>query len=198
MARRRNGKRMGKRVVQVREDGDSMAAKIDRTISGFRMSESTTTIVVKTSFDLVTGTTVVSTTFTFPDLVLTDDFISFAQQYNTFKVKSMRFDVFHTNPASTAPVAVSTLHCNFSGQPPTTWLNESAVVDGPDSMYIEAGSKKQTFYWNAKGTAELEYQDVNTFNNHGGLRCLLRATTPAGVTAGIVVVSAVITFRGRH
>lgn len=199
MARLSNrGKAHRNRVVQVREDGDEMAARIDRTISAFRENESTTTIVARNSFDIVTGTTAASLVFAYPELVATDDFVSLAQQYNTFKVKSMRFDVFHTNPATNSAVAISTFHCNFAGQPPSTWLTEQAVVDAPDSMYLEPGSKKQSFYWNAKGTGELEYQDVNTFNNHGGLRMNIRATSPGGVTTGIVVCSIVVTFRGRH
>jgi len=199
--RRNNGRRSRKAatstVIQSRDDGDKSAAQIDRMISHFRAQESMTTILAKTQFDISAVTTATGYSFSFPELMGTDDVATMAQQYNTFKVKAYRFEVFHTNPTVIVPFVVSTWHGNFVGQPPSTWLAEGSVVDAPDSKYSEPGSKEQKFYWNARGTDENSFQDINTFANYGGIRYFVRA---AGTTTYLatVIVTAEIVFRGRH
>lgn len=198
MARRRNNTRSRARkgFVQVREDGDMAAAKIDRTLSSMRANESATVVVCKSTAEINVASGAASFAISYTNLVGTDDFASLAAQYNTFKVKSMRFEVFHINPSVQTPVAVSTLHGDFTGEPPTTWVTEQAVIDSPDAMYLEPGSKKQVFYWNARGTQENAFQDVNSFTNYGGLRYYVSGGTAQ--TAYKIITSYVVVFRGRH
>jgi hypothetical protein len=198
MSRQRKNRR-SPRVIQVREDGDRQAARIDRMISQQRSAGSLSVIDIKSTFDIGLTSGGGAATVTFTQVAGADDFVSMAQQFNEFKVKAMKFDVFHTNPSSSTPIVFSTLHSNFFGDPPSTWATEQSIVDAPDAMYLEPGSKKQSFYWNAMGTAENEFQDVNSFNNFGGLRWYVRPTTGGtGVVTAIVVMSAIVVFRGRH
>ncbi len=197
---RTNQRRGGRRqyaVMQVREDGDYGAAKIDRAISHFRNQESTATILVKAQYDISAGTSPAGYAITYTQIAATDDFTSMAGQFNTFKVKAMRFEVFHTNPTGIVPIVVSTLHGDFTADPPTTWVSDQSIVDAPDSQFLEPGSKKQTWYWNARGTAENQFQDVNQFTNFGGLRYNVRAAAATTYLASVIMTAEVV-FRGRH
>jgi len=187
---------MTKKTVQVREDGDTQAARIDRIISTLRSQESSMFINCKGVYDINASTSATTAYLTYATVVATDEFQSVAQQYNMYKVKGMRFEVFHTNPTTATPVALSTFHMNMVGVPPASYLSEGAIVDAPDAMFMEPGSKKQTFYWNASGQSENEYQDTTNYNDHGGLRFAVRAGTTGQI--GIVVMSALVVFRGRR
>jgi len=199
MARSGNrSRRGGRRVLQVREDGDAGAARIDRAISSMRVSESSTMVLCKTTFRILTSTTApLNQEWTYPQVAATDDFVSLAQQFNEFKVKFMKFEIYHTNPTATAFAVASTCHASVSGPLPSTWTSEAAIVDAPDAKYLQPGSEKQVLYWNASGPQENEYQDVNSFINHGGYRSLLdqSATSQA---LGTVIATACVVFRGRH
>lgn len=196
MSPRRNNNRRNK-VMQTRPDGDTTAAKIDRTISQMRAGESACTVLCKAAYQLATSVSApTSTVITYPEIVATDDFVSMAQQFNMFKIKYMRFDLSHTNPTFVGNVVASTVHGNISGAIPLSWTSENAVVDGPDSTYISPGAAKEVFYWNGTGVSETEYQDVTNYNNHGGFRCYL-PTQSTALVAGVVVVSAVVVFKGR-
>jgi hypothetical protein len=196
MPRLTKGKRQNK-VVQTRQDGDTAAAKIDRTISQMRAGESSCMVLCKSAYALSTSTTAAtSVVVTYPEIASSDDFVSLAQQFNMFRIKCMRFDLSHTNPSFVGNVVASTVHSNLVGAIPTGWTSEQSVVDGPDSLYISPGSVREVFYWNGTGVSETEFQDVSTYNNHGGFRAYLPQQTAAS-TAGVVVVSAVVIFKGR-
>jgi len=174
------------------------AAKIDRTISYMRNFESSVTVLCKSSFRLNTSTTTaLSADWSYPQIAATDEFISLSQQFNTFKVKSMKFEIFHTNPTATGATAISTVHADVAAALPSTWTTEASVTDAPDALYLQPGSGKETLYWNANGTGELQYQDVNNFHNKGGFRAYSDQTTSVQLI-GIVIATAVVTFRGRH
>lgn len=196
--RRNKNKSRGGTVLQMRSDGDRLAAKIDRTISSMRAGESSCPILVKSALSLTTSTTsAVSVVWTYPEIASADDFVSLAQQFNLFKVKMMRFEVCHVNSTSTAAVVLSTVHSNASGAIPTTWTTEQSVIDAPDSVYINPGAQREVLYWNASGVSETEYQDISSYSNHGGLRAYL-PQTGVSVQTCVVVCSAVVVFRGRH
>jgi len=161
-----------------------------------RENESAAMVVCRMTQLVSVATAATSYSITYTQLAGTDDFASMASQFNTFKVKSMRFEVYHTNPSVATPVAVSTVHGDFTGDPPSTWVTEQAVVDAPDAQYLEPGSKRQNFYWNARGTQENAFQDVNNFTNYGGLRYYVGGGTAQ--TAYAIITSFVVVFRGRH
>ncbi len=197
MARRR-GNRSGprNRVVQTRRDGDTGAARVDRLISSQRFNESACLVLCKTSFtvnSLTTGGNVQS--WSFPELAATDDFVSMAQQFNTFKVKAIKFQVWPTNPTVQARTVFSTVHVN--GSIPASYNSEASVVDAPDSMYLVPGAEPRELYWQARGTAENDFQQVSSYSDYGGFRAYTDQTSTAAYVCTVVVNAAVV-FRGRH
>lgn len=185
------------KVVQNREDGDAGAAKIDRAISAMRYMESSTVVLCKGIVDLNTTTVVNAATVDFAFVSSTDDFSTMALQFNTFKVKAMKFEVFPTNPVNSTPIAMSTFHAVLPGAAPATWVTEAAIVDAPDAKYLMPGADKSCFYWNATGPRENEFQDCNSFSNFGGLRYSVRVGSATASVATIVVTAQVV-FKGRH
>jgi hypothetical protein len=198
MNRKRNNNRRTRKIVQVREDGDQGAARIDRTIASMRGQESSTVVLCKSSFRVTADTVAPLTTdWSYPQIAGTDDFISLAQQFNEFKVKFMKFEVYHTNPSATANTVVSTVHGIFTGGIPTAYQTEASVVDAPDSKYIQPGSEVQKFYWNASGTPENNYQSVSSFQNYGGYRSYTDQVTTSQLVCTVIATACVV-FRGRR
>jgi hypothetical protein len=163
-----------------------------------RANESACVVLCKTSF-VLQGATTAATSYdwTYPQVAATDEFVSMAQQFNLFKIRGMKFEIFHTNPTVSNRAAVSTVHASTTGALPSTWTTLEGVIDAPDSRFIIPGSEKQDLYWNASGSAEQEFQDVNTFTNHGGFRGYVDQTATV-VQLATVVATAVVVFRGRH
>jgi hypothetical protein len=129
----------------------------------------------------------------------TDDFASFATQFETYRIRAIRFDVYDINPAATVVGYFSTWHDEiaFGAAPSFTMAN---TVDGPDSQTVPPGTGKIQFSWVATGTLENEFQNVLGSNNvpfdFGGLRFFLNAGTGPGGKYN-VFVKAVVDFRGR-
>lgn len=200
MPNRRNNRgrnRRGLQQVQVRADGDVAAMRIDRAISTMRSQESSTVVLCKTLLDLAPVASAQGYSFDFITATTTDDFTSMATQFNTFKIKSMKFEIFPVNSTTRSPIALSTLHGDFTTAPPSSWVTETSVVDAPDAQYLMPGGDKLSFYWNASGARENEFQDVNQFRNFGGLRLNIRGNTVTDVLA-VCVMTAQVVFRGRH
>lgn len=198
MTRRRNGRgsRRGnnQQIVTVAQDGDVVGARFDKMVASMRSNEAATPILVKGVFGLSTATTAAGTIYSIGNLTAEDDFVSLAQQFTTFKVKAMRFEVFHTNPVQGAQIAMSTVH--LDGGSVTNLVTQASVVDGEDSKYLDAGAGKQVFYWNARGTLENAFQSTTAYTDFGGLRYYIEATTGT-VPVGRVIVTAQVIFRGR-
>lgn len=183
--------------MQTRSDGDVAAAKIDRTIASMRVGESACTILVKSAVSITALSSGPSSiVFTYPEIAGCDEFSSLATQFNMFRVKCMRFEFCHVNPSNQTPIVASTVHSNLNGAIPTGWTTEQSVIDGPDSVYLTPGAVKDVLYWNGNSSTETEYQDVSSFNNHGGVRVYVPGVTTT-TTHSIMVVSAVVIFKGR-
>ncbi len=196
MPRRRSNqgrRRRNDNIVTVATDGDVVGARFDRMVSNMRSNESATAVLVKGAFGIDSSASPGGGTYDFGNFAAEDDFVSLAQQFETFKVKAMRFEVFHTNPGSTVPIAMSTFHADG---PFGASLNN--VIDGEDSKFLDAGAGKQVFYWNARGTAELAYQSTSSFVSFGGVRYYKElGSTAVGNRLVTVVCTAQIVFRGR-
>lgn len=196
MTRRRGNNRRARRndnIVTVAQDGDVVGARFDRMVSNMRSNESATAVLVKGGFGITTGANPGGGSYDFGNFAAEDDFVSLAQQFETFKVKAMRFEVFHTNPGSVVPVVMSTFHADG---PFSASLNN--CIDGEDSRFMDAGAGKQVFYWNARGTQELAYQSTSSFTSFGGIRYFreLGSTNPDQRIL-TVICTAQIVFRGR-
>jgi len=175
-------------------------ARIDRILSGMQNSHSQIRVICGDTVLLSTSAT--ATTFgvyTGTNVRATDDFTSIAQQYETFRIAAIRFEVYDVNPGSAVFAGFSTQH--DVSPPGGTYGNPTIanVMDGPDASLPPAGGSKAIFNWVAHGTAEIEFQtdDLPTGpSDFGGLRYFF-GSPGAAVSKYQLVVKAVVDFRGR-
>jgi len=204
MTRARSARNAKNRVTNVRvvdENAGSDGAYVDRCISGFQNSHSSTSLLLEDSFAVNTATTATNAIIGGFQVRLFDDFVSLAAQFETCRVRAIRFDLYDVNPSNNSSYAwFSTFHDTYqsSAQPVFTAAN---VIDGPDSLIVPPGTGKASLYWRARGTQEMSFQTTDDAGvgfpplDFGGLRYSLSAGT-AGAKYQIVV-KAVVDFRGR-
>jgi len=176
-------------------------AYVDRCISELQNSHSQIVVLCKDSFGLDIGTATSRGIIAGPQIALFDEFTSFAVQFETFRIRAVKYDIYDVLPNSPGTAWFSTFHDEFNAgaQPVFTLAN---TIDGPDSLLVPPGTGKATLYWRAKGTNEMSFvsddgESVNTVTRYfGGLRYFIAAGT---ATSGKyqVVVSALLDFRGR-
>lgn len=197
MVRRKNAaRRNNNQIVTVAQDGDVQGAKFDRMVSNARYNESATMVLVKAVTGVDTAAAAASRVYSFNELAQEDEFIAMASQFQLFKIKAMRFEVFHTYPTNTVPVVMSTFHTD--GAQGTNILGQANTVDGPDSKYMDPGAGKQTFYWNGTNSLEKLYQSPSSFTSLGGLRWYAESSGgAAGLPLLRIIVTAQVVFKGR-
>lgn len=188
-------------VRVVDEYAGTDGAYIDRCISTLQNSHSQITLLCQDTFALNINTTISNGNLAGPQIALFDEFVSIAQQFETFRIRAVRYDIYDANPAATIVGFFSTFHDQFTAAnqpvfPPAT------VIDGPDSQTVPPGTGKITLYWRAHGVLENEFVTaddvgVSTPTQYfGGLRY----SVPAGGAATTkyqVIVKALVDFRGR-
>lgn len=189
--------------VRVVDDyAGSDAAYIERCIAQLQNSHSAMAVLVQGGFLIntsATASTVISGTTTHYNIRGDDDFVSFAQQYNTYRIRAIRFDVYDTASGIIVDSAFSTIHDQTVTYPAPT---KQDVLDAPDSQVVPPGTGKISLFWRAKGTLENQFQtcDLGTATvpqDFGGLRYYVtNATTSAQKYQ--VIFKAVIDFRGRR
>jgi hypothetical protein len=174
--------------------------RVDRQIAAIKDSESQTRVLVGDVFDLGIPTTAdTSSSWSFDSLLNTDDFASLAQQYNLFKVVSIKFDIYDTNPNVSAYNAWGIWHDNYEGS--ALAYTRANIGDLPDSRVISGGTGQTTLYWVAHGVVENQFQGTTTTGSavqkFGGLKYYVGL---AGTAAPkyTVQVHAVVDFRGRR
>lgn len=201
MSRSTRARRGGKNTVQnvrvMDEYAGSDAAYIDRCISTMQNSHSQITVLVQ--FDqLFTSSTSASTFANFSGNLIrsADDFVSLQAQFQEFRVRGIRFDVYDLTAAVSLAVVFSTFHCTAATPPVYNFEN---VIDGPDSQLIPSGVGKVSFYWRAKGTEENNFQGDSTSDaqilDFGGLR----GAIPQSATTKqfLVIMKCLVDFRAR-
>jgi len=203
MPRRNHKNRSTKaRVSNVRvvdEYAGTDGVKLDRILQAMQNSHSQTRIICGDYYGLTSSTSAnTARNISYQDIVGTDDFQSLAAQFETFRVKAIRFDVYNLNLGSSGFTAFSTYHASTVGRAGVFTIDQ--IIDGPDSQVISAGQGKISFTWFAKGTLENEFQQIistpASTTDFGGLRGIVGTGTVAG-TAYQVVMKAVVDFRGR-
>lgn len=201
---KRNSRKSKDRIVNVRNVDDYAGVdglKFDRVASQLQNSHSQTTIMVSDEFTIGVQTTTINSILAGSQVRVMDDFSSMAAQFQTFRIKRIRFDIYDTNPSLSASAYWSTFHdvnTTNSQYVPTF----GAVVDAPDSQIIPPGSGKVSLIWTAKGTEENTFQSTNNTTpaplDFGGLR--YNITGLPGVSSNTkyqVIVKAIVDFRGR-
>lgn len=204
MARTQRRNRVAKnRIMNVRI-ADSAAGedglKVDRQIAAIKNSESQTRVVIGDVFDvgIPTGADL-STSYTFDSILNTDDFASLAAQYNLFRVVSIKFDIYDTNPSVSAYNNWGVWHDNYEGAAPA--FTRANIADLPDSRVLSGGTGQTSLYWVAHGPLEHQFNSSTTTGSpvqkYGGLKYYV-GLGGAAVPKYTVQVHAVVDFRGRR
>lgn len=201
----RRGKRGNRKnaVTNVRVVDDyagANSAKVDRMLAQLQNSQSQTRVEVNSAFDIrtvATGGDVLGT-YTIKNVRLSDEFDSLSSQWNMFRVRAIRFDIYDVNPNLPLLSAFSTVH-ETSFTATTATYSFQQVVDGPDAQIPTCGGPRARLTWVASGIREMEFQnfDGNADNSQdfGGLRYAI-----GNATAGLkfsVLVKAIVDVRGR-
>jgi len=204
MTRARSARNAKNRVTNVRVVDEYAGADglyVDRCISSFQNSHSSTSLLLEDSFAINTAATATNAILAGFQVRLFDDFVSLAQQFETCRIRAYRFDIYDTNPSNTSSYAwFSSFHDSYASnsQPVFTAAN---VIDGPDSLIVPPGTGKASVYWRAHGTQELSFQTTDDAGvatpplDFGGLRYSLSAGTAGSKYQ--ILVKAIVDFRGR-
>jgi len=186
------------RIVDAAEGTDGIY--VDRMISSLKMSESQCRILLADTLDLPTATTEGFGSYGLDQVFATDDFGSMTQQFQLFRVRAIKFDIYDVAPN----VAVLNLwgiwHDNYQSTSAPAYTRAN-VADLPDSRVLSAGTGQTTLYWVAHGTEEMGFQSTNSqgtvASRFGGLKYYIGSTGVAN-TKFTVAVHIVCDFRGRR
>jgi hypothetical protein len=202
---RRNRKQGGKnrvenvRIIDPLAGSDGM--KVDRQLSAIHSSSNHVQVLCSQYNDFGVTTTEQLANVSWSQIALFDDFVSMSSQFNTYRVRSIRFDIYDIAPASVGSGLFSTFHDQFTvGTQP--FFPFADVVDGSDAQYIPPGTGKVSLTWVGHTLNEKGYYDVNpatenTRNDFGGMRLVIPGG-PAVPAKYRIITKAIVDFRGRR
>lgn len=177
-------------------------ARVDRLMSSIQNSGNHIMVLCGETNGLTISTTADLTgNIGWSQIRVFDDFTSIAGQFNTFRIKSIRYDVYDINPAVPNSGTFGTFHDQYTiGTQPNYSFGE--VVDSIDSQMVPPGTGKVSFTWVAHTPLERGYVDVTpdpvaSGPDFGGLRYIV----PQGGSSQTkyrVITKAVVEFRGRR
>ncbi len=180
------------RVVDDTNGSDSMVT--NRFLTEFSKQEGQIRVVCSYRQEIGFATTAQSIAIGFDGLTSTDDFVSFAAQYQEFRVRAIRFEVIDLFGTAGAGNFWGTFH-QVGGTPPS---NIEDVVDRPDSRSVSAGDGRAQLYWVAHGIPEMSFQNVGAFDNLGGLVVYLGSTSAPQPGRYSIVAKYVVDYRGKR
>lgn len=202
---RQKNHKQGKNSVQNVRVVDPLAGddglKVDRQLAAIHSSSNHVQVLCSQFNDLAVTTAEQLGNIGWSQIVLFDDFASLSQQFNTYRVRSVRFDVYDIAPNTVGSGLFSTFHFQYTtGTQPAFSFND--VVDGSDSAYIPPGTGKVSFTWVAHTLNEKGYYDVlpptaAARPDFGGLRFVIPGGTAAPAKYRIIT-KAIVDFRGRR
>lgn len=174
--------------------------KFDRVLSHLQNTHSQTTVCMQDEFGIDVIATPQTGKLAQSQFRLFDEFVSFAAQFQEYRIRRVRFDIYDAFPGQGATIFWSTFHdVNTTGAQYNPTLN--GVVDGPDSQIVPPGIGKASLFWTAKGMPELEFQSttatVPAIQDFGGLRYYVPGSSTAVPGKYQVFCKVVIDFRGR-
>jgi len=202
MRNKRQAKNTVSNVRVVDELSGTDGARVDRILSQLQNSHSQIRVLCTETYNQNTQTAAYVSTFSATNVRATDDFQSFGQQFETYRIVAIRFDVYDVAPNNATPVFVSTWHDEilYAATPSFTQAN---VLDAPDSQLVAPGTGKAMLTWFAHGTQENGFQsDVAASSpiDFGGLR-VAAAAGASGFTSNSpklqIIMKAIVDFRGR-
>lgn len=126
----------------------------------------------------------------------TDDFISFAAQFQEFRVRAIRVNAYDIQPSSPATINYwATYHSIGNAAPPAS---QEDIVDRPDSRVITPGLGTISLAWVAHGLPEMGFQPVTGYTSYGGVANYVSPSATITGSKYSVVIKYVVDFRGRR
>lgn len=180
------------RIVDETEGSDSLV--VQRLFAEYSKQEGQIRVICTFRQEVGFGTSAFTLYVGYNALALTDDFASFAGQYLEFRVKAIRYEIIDLFGTAGASNFWATSH-QVGGTIPQ---GIEDVVDRPDSRSISAGDGKATLHWLAHGIPELSFQNVNSFDDLGGLVNYLGSTSTAQAGRYSIIAKYVVDFRGKR
>jgi hypothetical protein len=206
MAKRSNSSKKNTRRIQDVRITDEYAgtdgAKFDRVLSQLQNSHSQVTLCCTDEFGLSVATSPTSGILAGSQIRLFDEFVALGGQFQTFRIKRIRFDIYDLLPNLGSLAVWSTFHdVNTTGSQYVP--SPSNTIDAPDSQIVAPGMGKISLFWTAKGTTENEFQSTNVGSgapamDFGGLRYYIAGAGAAVPNRFQVFVKAIVDFRGRE
>lgn len=200
MARNRSQRNGKNRVQNVRITDDysgSDGNKVERILTNLQNTHSQTRLLCSDSYTIAVPTgTATNAIVAGSQVRVSDDFVSMASQFETFRVKAIRFDIYDVNPNALGTAFFGTFHDEYftSAQPV---FSAADVVDSPDGQIVPPGVGKITLTWMAKGTRENDFISTVGVADFGGLRYSVNAGTVAVANKYQIYWKAIVDFRGR-
>lgn len=198
MARKSSNRRVKNAIQNVRivdrdEGTDDIVCQ--RLLQSYNVSEGQIRVVcghqVNQSFASGTAS---GGTIAFAELLGTDDFTSFAGQYQEYRVRAIKFDIYDINPNSSTIVNYwSTFH-QVSGSVP---VGQEDVMDRPDARSVAPGDGKATLCWVAHGIPEMQFNSVNVNPGLGGLSFYASPSAAVSASKYTIMTKFIVDFRGR-
>jgi hypothetical protein len=177
-------------------------ARVDRILAQLQNSHSQIRVLCSDTFNQNTQSAAYVSTFSGSTVRATDDFISFGQQFETYRILAIRFDVYDIAPNNATPVFLSTWHDEILYNA-TASFTQANVLDAPDSQVVAPGTGKSILTWFAHGTFENNFQSDEAASgplDFGGIR-VAAGPGASGFTANApklqIIMKAVVDFRGR-
>jgi len=187
---------MNVRIQDPYAGGD--ASYVDRCIIQQQTSHESMVVMCSSTFTISAATTAQTNYYSGLTVRNSDDFTSFEGQFETYRIRCFRFDVYDINPALTCGNMWSTFHDVETTVPAFTF---DQVADGADSQSVPPGTGKTSLYWRAKGALENGFQSTDSEstvvpNDFGGLRIALNPAASA-TPKFLLIMKAIVDFRGR-
>lgn len=177
------------RIVDKDEGGDDI--KVQRMLAQMVQSESQIRAVC--GYQSTLNVSVASGVIGFGELLTTDDFVSFATQFQEYRVAGIRFDIYDVNQSAIVVNFWSTFH-QISGSVP---VGVEDIMDRPDCRSLSAGEGKASFAWLAHGIPERAFSNVGTNAGLGGLAYNLSPAAASTTAKYTVMAKFIVDFRGR-
>jgi len=209
MTRRRNNNGQGRRarrtpaqVIVADPVAGNDGARLDRIMSHLQNSHSQIRVLINQSVNIGIAATDTIGNYTASNVFLSDEFVSFRAQFETYRIMAIRFDIYDANTGVPTTGVFSTFHDSTNGT--YTPFTFAQIIDSPDAQVCPPGTGKLSLTWFAHGTNELEFQSsasaaLPPVYDYGGLRYSVSPSPGVGTTAlkYTVLVKAVVDFRGR-
>jgi hypothetical protein len=199
MARGTRGKRGGRATQNVRVLDDyagNDSGRIERMIGDVQNSQAQARILCSDVYTVNVPAVTTGALIAASQVQVTDDFTSMAAQYETFRVRAIRFDIYDINPSLSAVGFFGTFHASYLSNAQPTYTS-AAVVDSVDGQLVPPGTGKLSLTWMAKGTREMGFNSTTApVQDFGGLRYSINGQVTTGAKYQ-VYFKALVDFRGK-